>query len=129
MSHSCGEYSVERFLDGKPARGKELFWFFVSEVEKLGPVILHPVKTRVALMVKVRFCAVNKVGRDFIEGHLWLRERVESPKFFKIDDLAGNYVHRFRLRDERDIDVEFRRLLRKAYEIGKRKHLTQRKRS
>src|SRR5215813_10325430 len=103
MSHSCGDYTVEGFLDGKGDRGKELFWLFVNEYSKIGPVTLHPVKTRVAFMVEVRFAAVNKVGADFIEGHLWLRERINCKKFFKIERLKDNYIHHFRISDEKDI--------------------------
>ena len=125
LSHSCGAYTVAGFLDGKPERGVELFWHFVAEYEKVGPIKLHPVKTRVALMVDVRFAAINRVGKDFIDGHLWLKESIDSPTFYKIEHLGkSDFIHRFRIRDESDIDDEFRSLMRLAYKIGRREHLS-----
>jgi hypothetical protein len=127
LSHSCGNYTVEGFLDGKPERGKELYCFFLREYEKIGPIILHPVKTRIALMVKVRFASVRKIGNDFIDGTFWLKERVESNKFYKVEFLPKNdYIHYFQIRDESDIDNEFRKYMRMAYQIGERRHLTSR---
>jgi Domain of unknown function (DUF5655) len=124
LSHSCGDYTVEGFLAGKPSRGVELFWYFLNEYKKIGPITLHPVKTRIAFMVDVRFAAVNRVGKEFLDGHLWLKERVTSPKFYKIEYLGhDNYIHRFRIREEGEIDDEFRSFMRMAYEIGQRKHL------
>jgi len=123
MSHSCGDYSVEGFLKGRTERGKELFWYFVNEVSEIGPVALHPVKTRVALMVEVRFAAVNKIGRDFIEGHLWLKERKDCERFFKIEQLNNDFIHHFRISDESEIDDEFRQCMKMSYAIGERKHV------
>ncbi len=122
--HSCGDYSVESFLKGKSDRGKELFWWFVSEYQKIGPIKLHAVKTRVAFMVEVRFSGVGKIGSDFIEGTFWLKEKIDSDKFFKIEHLSGNdYIHRFRIYDESFIDDEFLKYMKMAYAIGERKHI------
>jgi hypothetical protein len=122
--HSCGDYSVEAFLKGKSERGCELFWFFVNEYRKIGPIKLHPVKTRIAIMVQVRFSGVNKIGPDFIEGGFWLKRKISSGKFFKIEDFGNNnYVHRFRMSDPSFVDDEFRRYMKMAYEIGERKHI------
>jgi len=123
LSHSCGQYTVEGLLAGKSERGKELFWFLIGEFEKLGPVALHPVKTRVALMVDVRFAAIYKIGPDHIDGHLWLRERVEHPTFRRIENLGRDLIHHFRLKDEKDLDNGFREAMRMAYDIGRRKHI------
>src|SRR3982751_3188518 len=84
LSHSCGPYTVDDFLKGKSEHGKKLFWYFLREYEKIGPIILHPVKTRIALMVKVRFSAIGMIGEDYINGHLWLKSRINSRKFYKI---------------------------------------------
>ena len=128
LQHSCGDYTVEGFLAGKPERGVELFWYFLREYEKLGPITRHPVKTRVALMVDVRFPAINRMGKDFIEGHLWLKEKVDHPIVYKIDHLGrDDYIHRFRIRDESDIDDEFRSLMKMAYRIGQREHITKKR--
>lgn len=128
LSHSCGNYSVEQFLKGKSDRGKQLFWWFVKEYEKIGPIILHPVKTRVAFMVQVRFSGINRVGADFIDGTFWLKEKIDSNKFFKIEQITDtDFIHRFRIHDESFIDDEFVTYMKMAYAIGERKHLTQKK--
>lgn len=126
--HSCGQYSVEGFLEGKPERGVELFWYFLNEYRKIGPVTLHPVKTRIAFMVKVRFSGVSTIGKDFIRGAFWLKEHIDSPRFYKVERLGHNdFIHHFRIRDESDIDDEFRSYMKMAYEIGERKHIAKKR--
>src|SRR5215467_11530657 len=74
LAHSCIRRTAADFLATKPARGVELYYYFLREYEKIGPVIQHAVKTRIALMVDVRFAAIYKIGKDNIEGTLWLKE-------------------------------------------------------
>jgi hypothetical protein len=124
LSHSCVRRTVEDFLEGKPERGVELYRYFLGEYEKIGPIIQHAVKTRIAFMVQVRFSGVRKIGKEYIEGAFWLKEKIPSEKFHKIEFLSGSdYIHYFRIRDETDIDDEFRKYMRMAYEIGERKHI------
>jgi hypothetical protein len=126
LSHSCVRTSLAEFLEDKPPAAVRLFERFVAEVRKLGPVILHPVKTRVALMVEVRFAAINRFGDGYIDGHLWLKQRVESDKFRRIEALAGkDFVHHFRMASPDFVDAELRRYLRMAYAIGQRRHRRQ----
>jgi hypothetical protein len=76
-------------------------------------------------MVQVRFCAVDRFGPANIDCHLWLKEKFESPKFYKIQRIgASDYIHHFRIDDEQFIDREFMNYMRKAYEIGQRKHIS-----
>jgi len=122
--HSCGNFTVEGFLEGKSERAIELFWYFVNEYNKIGPIILHPVKTRIALMVQVRFAGVTKLGKDYIEGAFWSKEKVNSDKFYKISQLSPHdWGLHFRISDESFIDDEFRRYMKAAYAIGERQHL------
>jgi hypothetical protein len=123
-AHSCVKTTVAEFLKGKPKRGVELFKHLISEFKKIGPVKLHPVKTRIAIMVDVRFAAINRIGQDSIDGHFWLKEKIKSPKFFKIEQVGkSDFIHRFRLSDESQIDAEFRKHMKAAYAIGQRRHL------
>jgi hypothetical protein len=124
LSHSCVRTSLAAFLRDKPPGGVRLFRALVAEARRLGPVILHPVKTRVALMVDVRFAAVYRFAADAIDGHLWLKQRADSGKFRKIEDLAGkDFIHHFRMHSPAFLDAEFRRYLTLAYAIGRREHL------
>jgi hypothetical protein len=122
--HSCTRYTVEEFLNGKPERAVELYNFFLSEYKKIGPITLHPLKSRIAFMVLVRFSGVSKLGKDYIEGSFWLKEKIESKKFHKVEFIPkDNYIHRFRIYNETDIDDEFKKYMNMAYEIGERKHI------
>ena len=87
----------------------------------LGPVTLHPVKTRVALMVDVRFAAINRISEDAIRGHVWLRERHASRRFVKIEKLgARDWLYHFVVSDEQPIDRELKKFLALGYANGKR---------
>jgi hypothetical protein len=122
--HSCTKYTEEEFLSGKSERAIELYKYFLTEYKKLGPITLHVIRSRIAFMVLVRFSGVNKLGKDYIEGAFWLKERIESQKFHKIEFIPkDNYIHRFRICNEADIDDEFKKYMKMAYEIGQRKHI------
>ena len=122
--HSCGHFTLRGFLKGKPKRGIELFRYFLREYRKIGPIRLHPVKTRVAFMVEVRFSGVSTIGKSFVTGSLVLTERHPSRKFFRIEFIPPRYyLHHFSLSDESEIDSEFRTVMKMAYAVGERKHL------
>jgi hypothetical protein len=124
MWHSCVRYSEGQFLEGKPARAVALYRYFLKEYRKIGPIKLHVVKSRIAFMVKVRFSGVSGFGKDFIRGGFWLKEKIQSDKFFRIEYIPkNNFIHYFKIFNESDIDQEFRRYMKMAYEIGERKHL------
>lgn len=65
----------------------------------IGPFELHIVKTRVALLGQMRFCAVNGLGKDFIDIHLVLTEPYYDHHCFRrienIDDRF--FVHHLRI--------------------------------
>jgi uncharacterized C2H2 Zn-finger protein len=125
LSHSCGRYTVKGFLRGKPKRGVELFRVFLKEYRKIGPIILHPVKTRVAFMVDIRFCGVNSIGADSIRGTFLLTKRLPSKKIHKIEHIPPRYyLHYFKVCSESDIDTGFRKYMKMAYAVGQRKHLS-----
>jgi hypothetical protein len=125
QSHSCGSYTVDDFLKGKPAKSVDLFNFFIAEYRKIGPFALHPVKTRVALLTKMRFCSVNKIGADHIAIHLVLTAPFDDALcFYKIDNLAGRFfVHHARLYDKEDITGELKKYMAMAYGVGNRQHV------
>jgi hypothetical protein len=126
QSHSCGSYTVDDFLAGKPVKSIDLFNFFLSEYRTIGAFELHPVKTRVALLTKMRFCSVNKIGTNYIDIHLVLTQFFENTLcFYKIDNLANRFfVHHARLYDRSDINDELRKYMKMAYEVGDRAHVT-----
>lgn len=125
QSHSCGGYTVDDFLKGKSAHSVDLFNTFLEEYRKIGPFQLHPVKTRVALLTQMRFCAINKIGSDYISIHLVLTQPFEHTLcFYKIENLANRFfVHYARLYDHEDFTAELNYFMALAYEVGNRGHI------
>jgi hypothetical protein len=115
LAHSCIRRTVDDFFADKPAGGVALARAFIAEVASLGPVTLHPVKTRIALMVDVRFAAINRIGADAIRGHIWLRERHASDRFEKIEQLGADFLYHFEVSARRPIDAELRKFIRLGY--------------
>src|SRR5262249_54988912 len=119
LSHSCVKTTVRAFYADKPKTGVAFAKAFVSAVRACGRVTLHPVKTRIALMVDVRFAAINRINRDGIRGHLWLREQHASDRFERIEKLGQrDYLYHFEVSERRPIDDELRRFIALAYANG-----------
>ncbi len=127
QAHSCGNYTIAEFLEGKSKRAIGLFHHFISEYRKIGSFDLHPVKTRVALLTQMRFCAINKVGEDFIDAHLVLVRPYNRAKCFRRIDNLGNrfFIHHLRIRNKSDVNSEVIKYMRLALEVGNRKHIAQ----
>ncbi len=115
MSHACGPYSVEAFLAGKSERARSLFEAFVRLVSRCGPVTPAPASTRVAFMVRTRFCAVERLSDRSMRAQFGLPYQLESPRIEKVDNLNGWYVHWLTLRALDEFDDELQRWLCTAY--------------
>ncbi len=127
LSHACGAYSREKFLEGKTAVGRELFERFEALIAKCGAYSLAPARTRVAFMAEVRFASVNRVGSDCIDVHFVLAESLDSPRFRRVEHLGKLHVHHLRLRGAREFDRQLAGWLRRSYrEYGLRGWLAKR---
>ncbi len=125
QSHSCGTYSVAGFLNGKPRKSVELFRAFLEAYKKIGPFEIHPVKTRVALLTKMRFASINRIGKDFIDGHFVLVKSLpRKPIIYRIDNLGDRFfIHHFRMSKKSEIDTDLKQHMKLAYKVGLRKHV------
>ena len=126
QSHSCGSYTVDDFLKGRPAESIWLFESFLDAYRRIGPFDLHPVKTRVALLTQMRFCSINKIGSNYIDIHLVLVQPfADAACFYKIDNLGDRFfVHHARLCKESDItSAELTKFMEMAYQTGLRLHV------
>ncbi len=125
QSHSCGNYSVEGFLERKSQKAIALFKYFLSEYRKIGDFELDPVKTRVALVSRMRFSSVNRIGKDFIDVHFVLVQQYPEARCFQRIENIGNrfFVHHLRIRDKADLNAEIKKYMKLAYAVGKREHL------
>jgi len=102
---------------------RALFDAFVHELETLGPVQVLPEKTRIAFQTRMSFAQITPRHR-WLDGHLVLPRRLDSPRFRRVDSVsARNHVHFFRLTSADDLDSEFREWLAEAYAVGNQAHL------
>jgi len=128
MPHSCGRYSVAKFLSGKSPDSVALYQRFAQLVNECGPVTLAPAKTRVGFQVRMIFAAVNKLGARGLEGHVVLPRRLKSVRFARIERMTPKcYVHHFRIESLSELDEEVKSWLQEAYEVGTQKHLARTK--
>jgi hypothetical protein len=118
--HACGRHDLEAHVAPEI---RALFDALLARVQACGPVRVLPEKTRIAFQVRMSF-AVAIPRRGWLDGHLVLARRVESPVFRRIDSLSPrNHVHHFRLRSPADLTDELDALLREACAVGEQKHL------
>ena len=95
----------------------------MQAVEELGPVAVLPEKTRIALQVRMSFAALMP-RRHWLDGHVVLARRLESPRFRRVDTLSPrNVVHVFRLSSPEEVDDEVIGWFREAYAVGEQRHL------
>ncbi len=129
QAHSCGNFTIDDFVEGKTARAISLFNHFLGEYRKIGKFNLHPGKTRVALLTRMRFCSINKLGEDYIDVHFVLTSpHNRSSCFHRIDNLANRFfVHHLRIHNKSDVTPEVRKIMKLAYDVGNRKHVIARK--
>jgi len=125
QSHSCGDYTVDDFLKGKTKESVGLFNFFISEFKKIGDFELHPVKTRIALLTKMRFCSINRIGKDYVDVHFVLTQPHDNDlRFYRIDNLANRFfVHHIRIYTRKDITTALKKYMKLAYNVGNREHV------
>ena len=125
MPHSCGRYSVERFLAGKSKQAIALYQRFCDLVNECGPVHIAPAKTRIGFQVSMIFAAVNKLSDHSLDAHVVLTRRLHGPRFRRIEMMTSKcYVHHFRIEALDELDREVKDWLREAYEVGTQKHLS-----
>jgi hypothetical protein len=123
QTHSCGRYDLDHHFEGKPPAIRALFDAVVDAIRAIGPVEIVPEKSRIAFQVRMSFAQVTP-RRGWLDGHVVLARRLESPRFRSIQTISPrNHVHVFRLEKQRDIDAEFRKWLREAYAVGEQKHV------
>jgi hypothetical protein len=124
MPHSCGRYSVEKFLAGKSAGAVALYERFSALVHECGQVKLAPAKTRIGFQVRMIFAAVNNLNDSGLEAHVVLTRRLSNRRFKRIETMSTKcYVHHFKVETPGDLDQEVAEWLCEAYQTGTQAHL------
>jgi hypothetical protein len=115
---------VSAFLDGKGPRARELFDSFVRLVGTIGPFDFAPAKTRVGFMVRVRFAGIQRLSDRGMTAGFWLKRRIESPRFTKVEHLGrDDWIYTFRVTSPDELDDEVLGWMREAYDVGLQRHL------
>jgi len=96
----------------------------LAALDDVGPFEVLPQKTRIALHVRMSFAAFVP-HRRWLDGHLVLARRVDSPRFRRIEVYSPrNALHAFRLGSPDEVDAELVGWLAEAYRVGEQRHLT-----
>ncbi len=123
QSHACGLSTLASHFAGKPAKVRAIFDRLLALAKKNGPVIVQPEKTRIAFQVRMSFAAFV-IRRNWVDGHVVLARRLESPRFRRIETFSPrNHLHAFRFEDVNEIDAEVARWFAEAYRVGEQRHL------
>ena len=117
--HSCGRYKLVDHFKGKPKILRETFDQFVSIAKQNGPVTVYAQKTRIVIMVRVRFAGAV-VKKDWLDARIWLKRKIKHPLLFRVESYGNlGYGYRFRLETPTDVDPSLAEFMREAYAIGK----------
>ena len=124
QSHACAALGdLDRHFARASPHVRATFDAVLAAVALIGPVQVLAEKTRIALQVRMSFAAFMP-RRDWLNGHLVLARRIDSPRFLRIDTLSPrNVVHAFRLAAPAEVDEEFAGWLAEAYRVGAQQHL------
>ena len=120
MWHSCVVVPLESHFVDRP-RAWQLFEAYRTALEAQGPITVSVSRTRIEIMTRARFTGAV-VRKDHLRASLWLKRRVDSPRFVRIEHFGRNdWGHYFEIRDESDIDEELMTLAREARAVGDQK--------
>ena len=117
--HSCGDHTVDQFLEGKGPRALS-YWEKLKEmVTTCGPHTLVANKTNVGFMVLVRFVGVSAISERGMTMNFWLKERIESHRFAKVEYLLHrDWLYSLRITSLDQMDDELQGWLCRAYRVG-----------
>ena len=123
QTHTCAPLGdLDRHFAASVPAVRATFDRIVGVVTALGPVVVLPQRTRIALQVRMSFAAVMP-RRRWLDGHLVLAEPIASPRFRSVQEFsAHNVLHAFRLSGPDEVDAEFAGWLELAYRVGEQRH-------
>jgi len=127
QTHTCSHVRLAEHFAGREPQVVATFRRLVAAARKSGPVKVLPEKTRIAFQVRMSYAAFT-LRRRWVDGHVVLARRLESPRFRRIDFYSPlNQVHVFRLTDPSEVDDEVEAWLAEAYTVGRQLHLPTRR--
>ena len=111
QSHTCAALGdLDRHFARASPQVRATFDAVLACTRAIGPVQVLAEKTRIALQVRMSFAAFMP-RRDWLNGHLVLARRIDSPRFLRVDTFSPrNVVHVFRLSGPDEVDSRVRRV-------------------
>jgi uncharacterized protein DUF5655 len=124
QTHTCALLGdLDAHFAGTSPHVRATFDRVLAVVRELGPVMVLPENTRIALHVRMSFAALMP-RRQWLNGHLVLARRVDSPRFVRVETFSPrNVLHAFRLTGPQDVDTAFAAWLTESYRVGCQEHL------
>lgn len=119
MWHSCGAHTVDEFMAGKSERSWAYWNRLCGMIDACGPSSVIANKTRIGFMVRVRFAGISAVSDRGMSLSFWLKRRIESPRFRKVEHVGGrDWLYHVRIESLDALDGEVQHWLCMAYEVG-----------
>ena len=124
QSHACAPpYRLADHFAGRDPEVVRVYRALLTLARRNGPVRVLPEKTRIAFQVRMSFAAFH-LKRHWLDGHVVLARRLESPRFKRIYEASPrNHVHEFRFSSVAEVDAEVEGWLAEAYAVGRQLHL------
>ena len=98
-----------------------LFDHFIAELQKIGPVNIHPHKTMISISNAHNGVAyITQAGKAFIHVVFAFKQRYDDNLCFqRIQEVPGRHTiyHHFRMLHKEDVNDEVRKFMRIAYKI------------
>jgi hypothetical protein len=120
QSHSCGQFTVEQLLDGKPAEIVELYERLAEMIRRSGEVVIAPTKTRILFKVRTVFASVA-VGKNWLDVVFVLGRRLKNRRIKKAQEEYPGIVHFLRIEKSENLDDDLTGWLQEAYDHRKQK--------
>jgi hypothetical protein len=120
QAHSCGHFTVEQLLDGKPPEIIELFQRLADLIQRCGDVFVAPTKTRVLFKVRTVFATVA-VAKNWLGVVFVLGRRLTHRRIKKAQEEYPGIVHFLRIEKAEDLDADLVGWLQDAYDYRKQK--------
>jgi Domain of unknown function (DUF5655) len=120
QAHSCGQFTVEQLIDGKPQEIVELFERLADVVHRCGEVVVAPTKTRVLFKVRTVFASVA-VSKNWLDVVFVLGRCLKHRRIKKAQEEYPGIVHFLRIENEDDLDRDLTSWLQEAHDHCKQK--------
>ena len=125
MPHSCRVVALDDHFARAEPRVRALFDRLLAAVRENGPVTVNATASRVTFQVDTRFAGIDRPRGENLVANFVLTRPVQSARLSRVEHIPPYYyVHRLRLRRPEDVDAELRGWLAEAYQVGRRRHVT-----